>query len=303
MIRHVGYACVNETLKPQRFRSCRLKSVLEKGTDFLQQIILHNLNLTYNILVWNLEHDITMYRASSDMMPLVTHPDILNKFDWRWYKDEDIQTKLKQINHLVESKHIRLSMHPDQYTVLNSLRPEVVRNSIEYLAYHARLLDGMGGQDMIIHVGGVYGNKAEAMKRFVMNYLGLSDSIKKYIRIENDDKSYSINEVLNISDETGVPVVFDYHHHRCLGLSGIDEAILRRIMSSWEDKVPKMHISSGRSSVVDRSHSDYIEPRDIEAVDVLYKNYTIDVMVEAKKKELAALKMIDLLKQQSIVDN
>lgn len=292
MIRYIGYACINETLKPKKFRTCRLKTVLSEGHSFLRELILHNLELTLEILEWNVANNIYMYRASSDLLPLVTHPEVLDSYDWRWYSDDEIMEALMKIKIYVDANNIRLSMHPDQYTVLNSLSVDVVENSITYLKYHQRLLDAMGGSDMILHVGGVYGNKKEAMARFVHQYQLLEDGIKRYLRLENDDKSYNINEVLSISDETGVAVVFDYHHHRCLSMPPLETSVYNHVMQSWGNLIPKMHISSGRNHEKDRSHHDFIDKCDIEAVKAIYETDVVDVMVEAKKKELATLRMM-----------
>lgn len=300
MINQVGYACINEHLKPKTFKSCRLKTIKEKGLVYLKGIILHNLDFTYEILNWNLNHEIFLYRVTSDLMPLVTHQDVLAMDEWRWYEDEEIAIKLETIKTLVQENKIRLSMHPDQFTVLNSNRSKVVEASLEYLEYHERLMHAVGGQDIIIHVGGVYGEKSAAMKRFVDQYNLLSPNIRKLLRLENDDKSYSILDVLEISEETGVPVVFDYHHHRCLTDGVVTTDLIKRIERTWKNSLPKMHISSGKSSVKDRSHSEYISSEDCRAVVAFYQDCQVDVMIEAKMKDRAALRFLAEVKRMRI---
>lgn len=292
MINRVGYACINEHLKPKTFKSCRLKTIKGKGITHLKDIILHNLDFTYEILNWNLNHEILLYRVTSDLMPLVTHQDVLAMDEWRWYEDEEIAIKLKVIKTLVQENNIRLSMHPDQFTVLNSNKSKVIEASLEYLEYHARLLHAIGGQDIIIHVGGVYGEKVAAMERFVEQYNLLSPKIRKLLRLENDDKSYSIFDVLEISEGTGVPIVFDYHHHRCLTDGVVTIDLIKRIERTWKSAVPKMHISSGKSSVKDRSHNEYISSEDCQAVVAFYQDCQVDVMIEAKMKDRAALRFL-----------
>ncbi|MBI9012118.1 MAG: UV DNA damage repair endonuclease UvsE [Clostridiales bacterium] len=292
MINKVGYACINEHFKPETFKSCRLKTIKEKGIKYLRTIILHNLELTYNILNWNIENNIFMYRATSDLMPLVTHRDILELDDWRWFYDDEILDRLRSINEFVMMNQIRLSMHPDQFTVLNSPREKVVKASISYLEYHEKLLSLMGGSDLIIHVGGVYGDKVESRKRFINQYRLLSDEIKYLIRIENDDKSYTIFDVLEISELTGVKVVFDYHHHRCLSGVKVTNDLIQHIENTWQGQTPKMHISSGKTDIKDRRHHDYISVDDSRILSDIYSVHSVDVMVEAKKKEFAALKLM-----------
>lgn len=292
MINRVGYACINEHLKPKTFRSCRLKTIKEKGVDYLKQIILYNIEFTHEILKWNLAHSIFMYRATSDLMPLVTHRDVLAMDAWRWYEDEDITVKLEAIKGLVQKKHMRLSMHPDQFTVLNSNNPKVVEASIGNLEYHARLLHAMGGHDLILHVGGVYGEKEAAKQRFIEQYHLLSPEIKKLLRLENDDKSYSISEVLEISGATGIPVVFDYHHHRCLTDDAITDDLIGQIERTWRHAIPKMHVSTGKTHEKDKSHSAYVSWEDCCRVSEIYRNHKIDVMIEAKMKDRAVLRFL-----------
>lgn len=168
MIRHLGYACVNETLKPRKFRTCRLKTIETKGIEVLKEIVLHNLELLNDIIEWNQAHDIKFYRVSSDIIPLSTHPIVLEK-GFIWQNDPDIKKALSKIKERVKAYQMRISMHPDQYTVLNTLKKDVLERSIEYLAFHAEFLYAIGGQDMILHVGGVYGDKVSAKKGLLHN--------------------------------------------------------------------------------------------------------------------------------------
>jgi UV DNA damage endonuclease len=289
MIRHLGYACINETLKPRKFRTCRLKTIETKGIEVLKEIVLHNLDLLKDIIEWNHEHDIHFYRVSSDLIPLSTHPVVLEK-GFIWQKDPDIKKALLEINKKVLAYKMRISMHPDQYTVLNTLKEDVLVRSIEYLQFHADLLEAIGGQDMILHVGGVYGDKISAKKRFVDQYMLLNDTIKGYLRLENDDKSYTIHDVIEIHQSTGVPIVFDYHHHRCHHEKKITKEDIDIIYSSWQG-IPKTHLSTGKAHATDRSHHDYVKLEDLQALDGLFGDKIIDVMVEAKKKDFAVLEL------------
>lgn len=300
MINKIGYACINESLKPKTFRSCRLKTVQNKGIEFLKNLILYNIDFTYEILEWNIKNHIYMYRITSGIMPLITHRDILSMSSWRWYNDFEILEHLSKIKDLVCKHKLRISMHPDQFTVLNSNRKEVVQSSIEYLNYHCTLLNYINGQDIILHVGGVYGDKKNAIKRFINTYNSLSIELKQLLRLENDDKSYSIFEVLEISKETRIPIVFDYHHYRCLTQEDISVELIEKTEKTWKDKIPKMHISSGKTHLKDRKHHEYISLEDCKLIRETYANREIDIMIEAKMKEKAALKFI---KDLSLINN
>lgn len=284
----LGYACINESLKPKKFRSIRLKTIQTKGIDYLKYIVLENLEFLLEVLEWNSAHDIYFYRISSDIMPLITHPEV-TALGWQWQKDKEVIDALDKIRVFKLKENMRLSMHPDQFTVLNSLRPDVVKSSMEYLVYHADFLEAVSGDDMILHVGGVYGDKPAAMMRFIHVANSLPDKVKTYLRIENDDKSYNIYELLSISEQTGLPVVFDFHHHRCLVDDHVTKDLLDKIFSTWTG-IPKVHISSGKRHPKDRSHSHYIDDDDKSWVYML-EQYDVDIMIEAKGKEKTLLKL------------
>ncbi len=297
MINRIGYACINTSID-NNFRDCRLASVYKQDISFLKEIILHNLKLTKETLLWNVDNHILMYRATSKLIPFSTHKDILRDFDFRWYKDTDILKELEEIKKVVLKNNIRLSMHPDQFTVLNSLRDDVVENSIINLEYHKELLEHMGGTDLIIHTGGVYGDKTEAMKRFVETYNNMDKDISKYLRLENDDVSYSLSDVISISRTCGIPVLLDIHHHNCNsgGVYNI-KPLMGYIKDSWKPTgiIPKCHISSGINDHKDKRHADYISSADFFAFCDITNDITVDVMVEAKLKELAVLELKKLM--------
>lgn len=215
--------------------------------------------------------------------------------------DKEILTLLSEIKSLASTNKMRLSMHPDQFTVINSKQVKVIKSSVENLEYHTLLLSALGGRDIIIHVGGVYGDKVSAKKRFIYTYNRLDPSIKKFLRLENDDKSYSIFDVLEISNATHIPIVFDYHHHRCLNNNPITYATIEKINKTWNNQTPKIHISSGKNSITDRRHSDFIRTEDCLKISELYQDFKVDLMVEAKKKDFAALQVMQELSNISSI--
>ena len=107
-------------------------------------------------------------------------------------------------------------MHPGQYTVINSPHQDVVDRAIEDLIYHASFLDSLSldaSHKLILHIGGIYNEKEAAMDRFISVYQYLPENVKARLVIENDDRLYSVADVLAISSATGIPVVFDTLHH------------------------------------------------------------------------------------------
>lgn len=297
MIKRIGYACINNNLKPRNFQQCRLNSVYKYGIDYLRDKIVNNLELTKDILRWNIDNRIFMYRVTSNLLPLVDHPDILKDFEWRWQQDDELLNIMYEIKNIVQKNNIRLSMHPDQFTVLNSTKTSVVENSINYLNHHYEVLTLLGGSDIIIHTGGVYGDKISARDRFIEVYEELSKGIKEMLRLENDDVSFNIDDVLFISEKTSIPIVLDIHHHRCNKKREITNDDIKIIKDTWRNKrmIPKMHISSGKIGFYDKSHSDYILEEDIKEFISLIQDIEIDLMVEAKEKDNAVLRLINFL--------
>ena len=187
-----------------------------------------------------------------------------------------------------------LLMHPSQMCCINSPKQDVVNNSIKDLIYHYDILNAMGLTDfnIIIHVGGVYGNKLDAMKRFISIFNSLPVSLRNHILLENDDKSYTISDIMEISKETGVRVVLDYHHH-IYNNDGTELDLEAIFATCGVGRVPKIHLSSPKSVEAFRSHSDVIDFDYCKDFFEKYKGLEFDVMIEAKDKDLAVDRFIE----------
>lgn len=255
-----------------------------------------------SILRWNLEREIYMFRISSDIIPFASH--IINKLQW-W---NIFEKELLECGEFIRKNGIRVSMHPGQYTVLNSPNEDVVKNSIEELEYHCRFLDSLSvdyTNKIILHVGGVYGDKLCAMNRFKNNFYRLSNSMQKRLVIENDDKSYTIEDILSICEDINIPAVFDNLHHKlnpCLLL--LDE-IIDRVKNTWmaEDGPIKFHYSDQDNEKKGGAHSKFVIINNfLEFMDSI-KNINADVMLEVKDKEISALKCIYSLKEDLKLSN
>ncbi|MFK8793853.1 UV DNA damage repair endonuclease UvsE [Planococcus plakortidis] len=288
----LGYACMNTELKTV-FRTLRLATAEKEGTEKIKELTIQNMETTLEVIRWNLEQGILFYRASSSIVPLSTHP--IN--DWRWWEDEDFLAIAGEIRQLVDEHGIRVSVHPGQYTVLNSPKPEVVRKSIEDLEYHDKLIQLLGGTDIILHTGGAYGDKETAKRRFAENYLQLSGSIRQRLRLENDDKTFTLRDVLDVHAICKVPICFDIHHHNC---NNDGEPVdFSEIMATWEGYGrPKIHISTGREGFTDLRHHDLISEEDFSELLKLVEGYEVDIMFEAKLKEQAVLPFLHKLQNQ-----
>lgn len=288
----LGYACMNTELKTV-FRTLRLATAQAEGVEKIKELTLKNMQTTLDIINWNLANDIYFYRASSSIVPLSTHP--VNT--WIWWEDPDFLFIAGQIRDIVETHQMRVSVHPGQYTVLNSPREEVVERAIEDLIYHEKLIALMGGNDIIIHTGGAYGDKESAKRKFADSYLKLPEAVRQRIRLENDDKTFTIRDVLDIHAMCGVPICFDIHHHNCNNDgTAVDFA---EVLATWKDYgTPKIHISTGKEGFTDLRHHELVSEKDFEELLMLLGGTDADIMFEAKMKEQAVLPFLKVLNEK-----
>lgn len=266
-----------------------------KYNDFnkLEEIIISNLMALNEIIDYNIKNNIHFYRISSKLIPLATKDDV--NFDYI-YKYKKYYNK---IGKKIRDSKMRVDFHPDQYCILNSVKEDVVYNSIKILEYHYKLLDALGVNDkvLILHVGSSTFGKDNSIKRFINSYNKLPLSLKKCIAIENDDKVFNVSDVIKISNNTGIPIVLDYHHHMC-NKSNID---INAIFDSWGDRVPKVHFSSPRGKKDFRSHNDYINGDNFICFIEFLKKYDrdVDIMLEAKCKDDSLFRLVRYLKYKT----
>jgi UV DNA damage endonuclease len=249
--------------------------------------------------------DVRVYRLSSQTIPYGTHPD-LRAFDFRRQLDE-AAGELEGLAAGVRDLGLRLSTHPGQYTVLNARDPTIVELALAEVEQSAALLDRLGAGPegtVVVHVGGEYGNRAEALDRWARAWDRLSDRARARLGLENDERSFSTYDVLTLHGRTGVRVVLDVHHHRIHPASAsmpIRDA-LAAAFATWPSGVrPKVHLSSARTMLEAgtssrpsfpplRSHADLVLPWDLEAL-VTAAPAPVDVVLEAKAKDLALLEL------------
>lgn len=267
--------------------------------DKLNNIINNNLDSLIEILNYNIKNNIHFYRLTSKLIPLATHDKI--NYD---YINPFID-KYNIIKYIINNNDIRIDVHPDQYAVLNSVNPSVVKNTIEILEYHYKILDVLGIKDKIIilHIGGNNFGKEKSITRFINNFNKLPKYIQECIAIENDDKIFNINDCLSISNILNIPVVLDYHHFICNNDNTPIENIIEKVFNTWKDRIPKIHFSSPKSKLKKefRSHHDYIDSNSF--IDFLNKikfiNKDFDIMFEAKAKDEALFKLVRELKYKT----
>lgn len=286
----IGYACITIGQRDLKFKSCMLKNATE---DRLKEIIEHNICVLEQQIEYNAKNEIKVFRISSDIIPFGSHP--INQIPW-W---ETYGDKLKKLGDKIRDSGLRVTMHPGQYTVLNSPRTDVVAKAVDDLIYHTMFLDSLGAPSrskIILHVGGTYGDKDESLLRFQENYLKLPKSIKRRLVIENDEKCYNIEEVLYLGKQLSIPVIFDNLHHSINPPKeeNDDPYWIKEAGLTWssEDGKQKIHYSQQCLKGNKGAHSQSIDVS--EFVDYYEKinGRDIDIMLEVKDKDLSAIKCI-----------
>jgi UV DNA damage endonuclease len=287
----IGYACLTIGVPLTDLKSCMIKNATESK---LLEIIDYNLNSLENIIQYNIKNNIKLFRISSDLIPFGSNP--VNNIPWC----NIYECKLLNIGNMIKKSGMRVSMHPGQYTVLNSPNEEVVLKAIDDLNYHARVLDSLGvGEEhkIVLHIGGVYKDKEQAMNRFITNYDKLDIKVKRRLVIENDDKSYSVSDVLKVSKIINIPVIFDNLHNKLnSSLEEEDEFYwIEECKKTWKEKDghQKIHYSQQNPLKNPGSHSNTIK---IEEFITFYEKLNrkdIDIMLEVKDKNLSAVKCIN----------
>jgi len=286
----IGYPCINWTIGCKGDRTFRLKSYSEER---LIETVENNLNCLINMLNFNIKNNLLFFRITSDLVPFASHP--ICKFDWQ----NHFKNKIQEIGKLINKNNMRISMHPDQFIVLNSKTPDVVERSIAELYYHAEVLDLMKldkTAKIQLHAGGAYGNKKESLERFADNYNKLDEKIKNRLVIENDDKIYSFKDCLFLHEKIKVPLLFDLFHHRVLNNKESVEDCLEKQRKTWEkeDGIPLLDYSSQKVGFRPGSHAESIDLKDFEKFLNDSKPYDFDIMLEIKDKESSALKAINI---------
>ena len=301
---NLGYCCINMQLSnPKDYgsdndritmnRTMIKRTFQEKGLDYTSELILKNCSDLFKIIQWNEDNDIKLFRMSSETFPWASE----------YYQDwdsvpqiDDIKESLQYCGLLATKYGQRLTFHPGPFNVLVSPNEQVVQNTITDLSIHGDIMDFMGlsrthYNKMNIHCNGVYGDKESAMDRFCKNFERLPENVQTRLTVENDDKAsmYSVKDLYEgLYKKIGIPIVFDYHHFKFNTGGQTEQEALEMAISTWpKDITPIVHYSESKAehelneSIKPQAHSDLIN----ELPNTYGKE--VDVMVEAKHKELA----------------
>nr|ODN80256.1 UV damage endonuclease UvdE [Cryptococcus depauperatus CBS 7841] len=296
----LGYACLNTILRANKpdsifcSRTCRIASIEEEGLELPKGLALMNARDLKTLIQWNEDNKIRFLRLSSEMFPFASHA----KYG---YTLEFADKELKEAGDLAKQYGHRLTMHPGQFTQLGSPKKAVVDASIRELEYQCELMDRMGlGPDgvMIIHMGGVYGDKESTLARFKENFeTKCNDKIKARLVLENDEA----NDLFPISESLNIPIIFDYHHDALNPSSSPPSELIPRIKQVWDRRGIRMkqHLSEPRpgaeSLMEKRAHADRCKELPADLPD------DVDLMIEAKDKEQAVFELYRIYGLEDVI--
>jgi UV DNA damage endonuclease len=284
----IGYPCINRSIGCQGNRTFRLKSYSEER---LVETARNNLGCLLQMLTFNAEHHILFFRITSDLIPFASHP--VSHVNWQ----DLFRNEFHDIGEFIKSHHMRISMHPDQFILLNSPDEGVTERSRKELIYHTQVLDLMEldrSAKIQIHVGGIYKDREGSLNRFMQRYRALDESVLRHLVIENDERNYSLRDCLRVHSETGVPVLLDIFHHRVLHQGESLSEAFQRFIATWpaSDGLPMVDYSSQHPAKTRGSHAEAIDLEDFRTFLAETTQWDFDIMLEIKDKESSALKAV-----------
>ena len=289
----IGYPCINYSIGKKTVSTFRLASYSEER---LIQCINYNLTTLIEILEFNIDNNLMFFRISSDIIPFASHA--ICKFDWKNY----FQSDFIKIGQLIKKHNIRISMHPDQFVLINAKNQDIVAKSIKELEYHTDLLDLMEldySAKVQIHIGGIYGDKEKSKQQFIANYKNLlTEEIKKRLVIENDDHLYNLKDCIEVYEYTKIPIIFDVFHHICFNSNLSVNDALQRASSTWnhnKDGIMMIDYSNQEPNQRKGKHSKALDIKEFENFILSVYNCDFDVMLELKDKEKSAMNAIKVI--------
>jgi len=252
-----------------------------------------NLDCLLQILRYNVEHNILFFRITSDLVPFASHS--VYRFDWETH----FRDLWKEIGGYICSNGLRISMHPDQFTLINPVDEQMLHRSIRELRYHARVLDCMdldGTAKIQIHVGDVLGDKQAGLEEFAKRFFRLDSFIRKRLVVENDHCNYTLSDCLHLNAMTGIPVLYDYFHHELNSSGESLPDVLEQVSRTWseEDGIPMVDYSSQLQGERKGRHAETLDEDDFKMFLEESRPRDFDCMLEVKDKETSALKAIGI---------
>ena len=293
--------CCQFAREPIKFRTTTATALLRLARADrlarLNELCLANADALFSSLRYCSAHGIGAFRINSQILPVKSHPKA--GYEIRELPGgQEVVSRFRACGAFARENGLRLSFHPDQFVVLNSPNIQTLHHSLAELNYQAEVAEWAGADSINIHGGGAYGDKQAALHALRKSLERLPGSVRSRLTLENDDKVFTPSDLLPVCADTGVPLVYDVHHHRCLRDGLTVEDATERACATW-NREPLFHISSplaGWRGPKPERHHDFINPRDFP---VAWRRRTLTVEVEAKAKELAVLRLLRWLARAS----
>lgn len=278
---------------PIKFRTTTARYLLTRRApervELLNELARHNADSLAAAIAWCAAHRVGAFRVTSGLLPMYTHPVLGWRLDGP--AGAGVAPALRSVAAQRRAAGVRLSFHPDQFVVPGSTNPAVADASLRELEYQAEVAELVGAEQLTIHGGGAQGGKQASLERLLTNLAHLSPRARRRIVLENDDRVFTVEDLLPACERSGLPLVYDVHHHRCnpdrLGVERATELAA----ATWQRREPWVHLSSpvnGWRGDDPRPHADFIRVGDFPAC-WLDRDLTVDV--EAKGKERAVLRL------------
>ncbi|WP_260625704.1 UV DNA damage repair endonuclease UvsE [Hymenobacter sediminicola] len=294
----IGYPCINQSLDCTSSTTFRLASYSDERVE---QTVAANLACLQRILEYNVAHGLLFFRISSGIVPFGSHP--VNTFPWQ----SRFAPEFRAIGDYIKAHNMRVSLHPDQFVVLNSPSADIVQRSISELVYQGSMLDLMGLDNtakLQIHLGGLYGDRDAAIERFIATFHTLPAAVQVRLVVENDDRLFSLQDCLRLHAATGTPILFDNFHHECLNHGEPMAEALRLAAATWHptrDGVMMMDYSSQSPGERKGKHVSSIQEDLFRGFLHELGSLDADIMLEIKDKEASAHRACGILRGLSLV--
>ena len=287
----IGYPCINWSIGCTPNTTFRLKSY---SKERMISTIQTNLDCLKKTLEFNVKHNLMFFRIGSQLVPFASHE--VCKFDWQKF----FKNQFEEIGEYIKKHQFRISMHPDQFTLLNAKDKKIIDKSIHEIDYHCKVLDLMKLDETAkvqIHIGGVYKEREKSIERFVEEYKKLPKHIKKRLVIENDHNRFSLQDCIQVHEKTKIPIIFDSLHHECLNNGETFREAMELSHETWskKDGIPMVDYSSQKKDGIKGSHAYHIDMNHFKNFLKETKGLDFDIMLEIKDKETSALEAIKIL--------
>jgi UV DNA damage endonuclease len=285
----IGYPCIARDIGCSPASTFRLRSYSDSR---LEKTVHANLKCLEKILTFNADHGLLFFRITSDLVPFASHP--VCSFPWQ-KRFEDLFARLGEF---IRGKDMRISLHPDQFTLINSPEEGIYMRSVEELEYHLAILRLLGldtTAKIQLHVGGKYHDREKSLERFIQRYESLEEDIRSHLVVENDDRLFSVSDCLLLYERTGIPVLFDSFHHSILNGGEATEVMLAKTGATWSghDGIPMVDYSSQQPGRRIGVHTETIDHDHFLEFLSVSRPFDIDIMLEIKDKEKSALQAVE----------